>query len=241
MATDWTHREAIAKLLRFESSFTEAEKTTSLPDYVSRMPEEQKEIYWMLAPSRESAEASPYFEVFREKKYEVLFLSDPRDEFVMEHLREFDSRKVVSAEKAELALEKESTGLSAETAQQLAAFMKETLGSRVGEVRSSKRLVGSPAVAIDSDKHLTASMRRVLKSMNRDGGAGPLDSAPDLEINPDNSMIGQLEKIRHTDPALAAQVTEQILDNSLVAAGLLDDPRTMLGRLNTLLEKLLSH
>ncbi|HEV7868531.1 MAG TPA: molecular chaperone HtpG, partial [Chthoniobacteraceae bacterium] len=90
VASDWSHREAIAKLLRFESSYTEKSKTTSLTDYVSRMPEEQKEIYYLLAPSRESAEASPYFEVFREKKFEVLYLSDPRDEFVMEHLREFD-------------------------------------------------------------------------------------------------------------------------------------------------------
>ncbi|MDB6154449.1 MAG: molecular chaperone Hsp90 [Chthoniobacteraceae bacterium] len=240
VATDWGHREAIAKLLRFESSFTEQGKTTSLTDYVSRMPEGQTEIYWLLAPSRESAESSPYFEIFREKKYEVLFLSDARDEFVMEHLREFDTKKVVSAEKADLTLDKESTGLNAETAEQLAAFIKETLGKRVGAVRSSKRLVGSPAVAVDSDKHLTASMRRVLKAMNRDGTADAMDAAPDLEINPDNSMIVQLEKIRHTDAPLAGQVAEQIFDNSLVAAGLLEDPRAMLGRLNSLLEKLLT-
>ncbi|MDB6172808.1 MAG: Heat shock protein Hsp90-like protein [Chthoniobacteraceae bacterium] len=241
VATDWGHREAIAKLLRFESSFTEQGKTTSLTDYVSRMPEGQTEIYWLLAPSRESAEASPYFEIFREKKYEVLFLYDARDEFVMEHLREFDTKKVVSAEKADLTLDKESTGLNAETAEQLAAFIKETLGKRVGAVRSSKRLVGSPAVAVDSDKHLTASMRRVLKAMNRDGtAADAMDAAPDLEINPDNSMIVQLEKIRHTDAPLAGQVAEQIFDNSLVAAGLLEDPRAMLGRLNSLLEKLLT-
>jgi molecular chaperone HtpG len=61
------------------------------------MPEGQKEIYYLLAPTRESAEASPYYEVFRERKYEVLFLSDPRDEFVMEHLREFDGKKVIAA------------------------------------------------------------------------------------------------------------------------------------------------
>ena len=69
------------------------------------MPEGQKEIYWLLGQSRESAEASPYYEVFRERKYEVLFLYEPRDEFVMEHLREFDGKKVVAAEKAELTLE----------------------------------------------------------------------------------------------------------------------------------------
>jgi len=239
VATDWTNREAIAKLLRFESSFTEAGKSTSLTDYVSRMPEEQKEIYWLLAPSRESAEASPYYEVFREKKFEVLFLSDPRDEFVMDHLRDFDGKKLVGAEKSDLKLDRESTGLSEDEARLLANFIKETLGDRVGEVRSSKRLVGSPAVVVDSDQHMTASMRRLMKAMNREGSMAP-ESKPDLEINPDHAMIGRLEKMRHTDAALAAEVAEQVFDNALVAAGLLEDPRAMLGRLNSLLEKLLT-
>ncbi len=239
VATDWTHREPIGKLLRFESSHTEAGKNTSLTDYISRMPEGQTEIYWLLAPSRESAEASPYFEVFREKKYEVLFLSDPRDEFVMEHLREFDGKKVVGAEKSELTLEKETTAMSEEEAKSLTGFLKEVLGDRVGEVRASKRLVGSPAVVVDSDKQLTSSMRRVLKSMDREN-AGSFEAKPDLEINPDNAMIAQLEKIRHTDATLAGEVAEQVFDNALVAAGMLDDPRAMLGRLNSLLGKLLA-
>ena len=239
VASDWTHREALGKLLRFESSFTEKGKNTSLTDYVSRMPEEQKEIYYLLAPSRESAEASPYFEVFREKKFEVIFLIDPRDEFVMEHLREFDKKPLVAAEKADLKLDKESTGLSADDARLLANFIKETLGQRVGEVRTSKRLVGSPAVVVDSDTHMTSSMRRVMKMMNREGNAS-LEAAPNLEINPDHAMIVRLEKTRHTDKLLAEQVAEQIFDNALVSAGLLEDPRAMLARLNSLLEKVLA-
>jgi molecular chaperone HtpG len=239
IATDWTHREALGKLLRFESSHTEKGKTTSLTDYVSRMPEEQKELYYLLAPSREAAESSPYYEVFREKKFEVIFLIDPRDEFVMEHLREFDKKKLVAAEKADLKLDKEATGLSADEARLLANFIKETLGERVGEVRVSKRLVGSPAVVVDSDTQLTSSMRRVMKMMNRDGGPS-LEAAPDLEINPDHPMIARLEKSRHSDAALAQQVAEQIFDNALVGAGLLDDPRAMLARLNSLLEKVLT-
>ena len=239
IATDWTHREALAKLLRFESSHTEKGKTTSLNDYVSRMPEEQKEIYFLLGTSRESAEASPYFEVFREKKYEVLFLLDPRDEFVMDHLRDFDKKRVVAAEKADLKLDREPTGLSADDARLLANFIKETIGARVGEVRTSKRLVGSPAVVVDSDTHMTSSMRRMMKMMKTEDGPS-LDSAPDLEINPDHPMIARLEKIRHTDQALAGQVAEQIFDNALVSAGLLEDPRAMLARLNGLLERVLT-
>ncbi len=239
IATDWTHRESLAKLLRFESSHTEKGKTTSLADYVARMPEEQKEIYFLLGVNRESAEASPYFEVFREKKFEVLFLTDPRDEFVMEHLREFDKKRVVAAEKADLKLDRESTGLSADDARLLANFIKETVGARVGEVRASKRLVGSPAVVVDSDSHMTSSMRRMMKLMKTEDGPS-LESAPDFEINPDHPMMARLEKMRHTDKALAEQVAEQIFDNALVSAGLLEDPRAMLARLNGLLERVLT-
>jgi TNF receptor-associated protein 1 len=242
VATDWTHREALSKLLRFESSATESGKLTSLPDYVSRMPEGQTEIYFLLAPTRESAEASPYYEVFREKKWEVLFLTDPRDEFVMDHLGTFDSKKVVAAEKAEVKLDQPSDTekLSDDEAAQLAAFMKETLGDRVNEVRASQRLVGSPAVVVDKDTGMTTSMRRVMKAMaQREGGANAFDSKPDLEINPSNSMMVKLGKIRETDTGLAKQVTEQIFDNALVAAGLMEDPRTMLARMNTLLERVL--
>jgi len=240
VANDWQHRDALAKLLRTESSGTDVGKTTSFTDYVSRMPEEQKEIYYLTAPNREAALASPYYEVFREKKYEVLFLYAPQDEIVMEQLREFDKKKLVAAEKADLKLDKETPGaLSEEDARQLANFIKERLGDRVHEVHSSKRLVGSPAVVVDSDTHMTSSMRRMMKMLNREGD-GPAESKPNLEINPDHAMMVRLNAIRQSDGDLAGQVAEQIYDNALVAAGLLEDPRAMLGRLNGLLEKLLN-
>ena len=239
VATDYEHRTALATLLRFESSFTEKGKQTSLADYVSRMTGDQKEIYFILAANRESAEASPYFEVLKAKGFEALFLYDPRDEFVMDHLREFDGKPVRAAEKAELALDQEFTALSEEEAKGLAAFVKETLGERVHEVRASKRLVGSPAVAVESDKFMTSSMRRIMKAMNREGGQS-FEAKPDLELNPNHAMIARLEKIRHADAALAAKVSEQIFDNARVAAGLLEDPREMLNRVNELLEQLLA-
>jgi TNF receptor-associated protein 1 len=238
-ANDYAHREAIAKLLRFESSHVDAGKTTSLPDYVSRMGAEQKEIYYLIAANRESAEASAYFEVFRERKLEVLFLYAPHDEFVMEHMREFDGKRLVAAEKAELSLDEKEHALKEEDARLLANFVKETLGDRVGEVRVSKRLVGSPAVVVESDKFMTSSMRRMMKMMDREG-AMPPDAKPDLEINPDHAMMVQLEKVRHTDAELAGQIAEQVHDQALIAAGLLDDPRTMLARMNSLIEKLLA-
>lgn len=242
VVTDFTHRESLGKLLRFESSALAKGQKTSLADYIKRMPSEQKEIYYLLAPQREAAEASPYFEVFQAKKYEALFLYDPWDEFVMEHLREFDQKPLRGAEKAELKLqdaESKENRLTEDESQGLAKWLKEILNERVAEVRPSRRLVGSPAVIVDSDQFMTASMRRMLKSMSQEGGAAPPQKL-DLEINPGHPVIVRLEKMRHADSALAKTVAEQILDNAKLAAGLLEDPRSMLTRMNELLQQVLA-
>jgi TNF receptor-associated protein 1 len=241
VATDFTHREALGKLLRYESSAAEKGKVTSLGDYVKRMPADQKEIYCLLAPNRAAAEASPYFEVFRQRKFEVLFLYDPWDEFVIEHLHAFDGKPLRSAEKAELGVDatakKEGT-LPEEAAKSLAQWLKTTLGEKVGEVRVSHRLVESPAVVVDPDKFMTASMRRIMRAAQKEGAEAP-PVKYDLEFNPDHPILARLEQARQKDPALASSVAEQLLDNARVAAGLLEDPRAMLNRLNQLLEKVL--
>ncbi len=241
IVTDFTHKEALGKLLRFESSTLDKDKLTSLADYVKRMSSEQKEIYCLLAPNRAAAEASPYFEVFKERKFEVLFLYDAWDEFVMEHLRSFDGKPLKLAEKADLNLSeaKKDGALSEDAAKELTKWLKETLGDKVGEVRPSQRLVESPAVVVDSDKYMTASMRRMMKAMKQDGPELPA-SKHDFEINPAHPMMSRLDVMRQKDNALAASVAEQILDNARVAAGVLEDPRAMLTRLNSLLEKVLT-
>ena len=236
--SDWENQAALAKLVRYESSATEAGKKTSMADYVKRMPEGQKDIYYLLAKDRAAAEASPYFEVFRARKFEVLFVDDPIDEFVMDRLREFDSKSITAAEKAELDVEEASKegALSDDEATSLAGWLKLTLGEAVHEVRSSKRLVDSPVVALDSDKYMTASMRRTLKSMGRDAMAGG-DAAPDLEINPRHPVIVKLNQLRQNDAALAGLVAEQLNDQARLASGRLEDPRAMLQRMNALLSK----
>jgi len=236
---DFTHKDGLGKLLRYESSALEAGKLTSLSDYVKRMSGDQKEIYWLLAPNREAAESSPYFEVFKARKLEVLFMYDPWDEFVMEHLYNFEEKPLKAAEKTDLNVEAEKRegALSDQQAEALAKWIKETLGDKVGEVKPSKRLVDSPAVIIDADQ-MTASMRRIMRGMKKDSQLPP--AKQNLEINPRHNIITRLEKIRSSDAALAGKVAEQLLDNARVAAGVLDDPRTMLSRLNELLETVLS-
>ena len=238
VVTDFTHKDALGKLLRYESSTLDAGKLTSLADYVKRMPSDQKEIYCLLAANRTVAEGSPYYEVFKERKWEVLFLFDPWDEFVIEHLHSFDGKTLRPAEKADLGLSaKKNDALGEDAAKDLGKWLKETLGDSVNEVRVSQRLVESPAVVVDSDKIMTAGMRRMMKAMKQ----GELPAAKyDFEINPAHPVIARLDAVRQKDAALAASVAAQLLDNARVAAGLLEDPRAMLTRMNSLLEKVLA-
>lgn len=241
IVSDFAHREALGKLLRYESSTMPKGEKTSLEDYVKRMPADQKEIYYLLAPNRESAETSPYYEVFASRKFEVLFFTDPWDEFVMDHLHNFGGKNIQAAERADVAIENKETRegeLTAEQAEALAKWIKEKLGNRVNEVKSSKRLVDSPAVVRDADQAVTTSMRKILKAMRKEGAPEP-EQKFDLEINPSHPVIIRLNSIRESDASLAEKVAEQVYDNARVAAGVLEDPRAMLKRLNELLEKVL--
>jgi len=238
VVTDFTHREALGKLLRFTSSATEGENLTSLSEYVSRMGSEQKEIYFLLAADRAAAEASPYFEVFKARKFEVLFLNDPWDEFVMDHLREFEGKDLVAAEKADLALnDKPTGGLSDDDAAALAKWFKETLTDRVGEVRASKRLVDSPVAVVDGDKFMTSSMRRIIKAMGK-GKEAEATPKLDLELNQSHDLMARLNGLRQNDGPLAALLAEQLFDNARLSVGLLEDSRSMVQRMNRLLGKL---
>ena len=242
IVTDFTHREGLAKLVRYESSTLEKGQRTSLADYIKRMPSDQKEIFYILTTSREAAETSPYYEVFKAKKWEVLFLYDPWDEFVMEHLREFDGKNLQAADRADLQVdqpEKREGELSEEQAKELAEWLKKSLAEKVNQVRPSKRLVDSPALVKEEDGAMGSTMRRIMKSMKRSDGP-EMEPKLDLEINPAHPLIVRLENIRQSNESLAAKVAEQLFDNARIAAGLLEDPRTMLKRLNEILEQALA-
>ena len=134
---------------------------------------------------------------------------------------------------------KKEGALAEDGAKSRAGWRKEILGDKGGEVRVAQRLVDSPAVVVDADKFMTASMRRMMKAM-QEGAVTAVPARHDLEINPAHAVIGRLDAVRQKDPTLAASVAEQVLDNARVAAGVLEDPRAMLTRLNQLLEKVLA-
>ena len=236
-ALDFTHKEALTKLLRFESSLTDKGKTTSLADYVSRMGADQKEIYYLVGPSRESIEAGPYLEGFRARNLEVLFCYETVDEYVMNNVREFDGKKLTAADHADVKLSEQPApggALGAEETKALVAWLKEHLGARVADVKASDRLVDSPALALNADKFSSPHMRRLMRAMNKEGEQAPL--RVNLEINPSHAVIKRLSELRGAAPEKAALVAEQILDNALISAGLLDDASGMVKRLYKILE-----
>jgi len=236
-AMDYTHKEQLTKLLRFESSLTDKGKTTSLADYVTRMGAEQKEIYYLVGPNRAALETGPYLEGFKARNLEVVFCYEAVDEYVMSNVREFDGKKLTAADHADVKLSdlpKPEGALSENDTKTLTAWLKETLGARVEEVKASDRLVDSPALAVNADKFMSPQMRRMMKAMKKDGADEPVKVT--LEINPRSVVMKRLFDTHTASPDKAKLVAEQILDNSLISAGLLDDATPMVARLYKLLE-----
>jgi molecular chaperone HtpG len=242
-ALDYTHKDPLTKLLRFESSLTEKGRTTSLTDYVSRLTGDQKEIYYLIGPNRAAIEAGPYLEAFKARNLEVLFCYETVDEYVMNNVREFDGKKIVAADHGDVKLgdlpKPAEEGLAEDQVKRLVEWLKRTLGDRVADVKASNRLVDSPAMALNSDKSVSPHMRRMMKAMNKDGADSP--ARVNLEINPRHLVIKRLSA--YADAPEDSEKTEvgklfaeQVLDNALISAGLLDDPNKMVQRLYKLLE-----
>ena len=253
VTTDFTHRDQLLKLLRYESSYTEVGSTTSFSDYLSRAPEGQKEIYYLYGASRSAIETGPYFEAFKARNVEVLYLYEPIDEFVMNHARAFEEKSFISADADGIDLEAiapetdtdKEDALAADAVEGLCAFIKEKLGKDVSEVAASDRLVGSPAMIVNGDKMMTTQMRKMMKAMQQQqpgGDASAMGAEPPvkLQINPRHMLVKNLANLRGSDEALAGLIIEQLLDNARVAAGLLEDPSAMIQRNYKILEQLSS-
>uniref|UniRef100_M4B908 Histidine kinase/HSP90-like ATPase domain-containing protein n=1 Tax=Hyaloperonospora arabidopsidis (strain Emoy2) TaxID=559515 RepID=M4B908_HYAAE len=232
ICTDFANKGALAKLLRYESSQVDGGKLTSLDEYVSRCPPDQNEIYYLCAPTRAIAESSPYFEAFKKMNKEVLFVYSPMDDFVMTNVAEFNGRKVISAEHAKINVDSDGDStskkkLSKDEQQLFEAWLKLTLEDSVKEVKVCCCLLlisclyhRGPRVGFDS----------------QDGGGL---SKHVMEINPNHGIIVNLNSLREVNDALAKKVARQIYTNATVAAGLVDDGRSILGDLNEILAELL--
>ncbi|KXS20478.1 heat shock protein Hsp90 [Gonapodya prolifera JEL478] len=241
VATDSANRSDAAKLLRYETSSTDAGAVSPLQAVLDRNPD-QPAIFYTVSPSRTLALESPYVEPFVRKGYEVLLCAESVDEFVMNNLAEYGGKKIVNVESREgqeMVRDseedaKEGTGaLTKEEARELADWMDNVLGDRVSEVDPSPRALSVPALIVDHD---SAVLRRIMQ-MAPSSPARDLPLPPQkLHIDPRNPIIAGLNRLRAENELRATIVAEQVCDNAFVAAGLLDDPRSMLKRLNTILE-----
>ena len=244
ITSDYEFQKELGKLLRFESSKSEEGKPISLADYLLRMGPEQQEIYYINGPSRVAIEAGPYIEMFRKKDIEIIYTMEPIDDFVLSHLAEFEGKKLVSADRADLAIAGDEKELKEETAPgedgrkldhdtlaKLTEWMKKVLEQHISEVVVSKRLVDAPAMIVNPDAFMTSTMERVLAAGRKEKGfPGMGESKKKLEINPQNPLIRKLAEPSVKDEDFAAEIARQIHDNAMIQAGLNVDPLAMVER-----------
>ncbi|MDF2375809.1 MAG: molecular chaperone HtpG [Verrucomicrobiales bacterium] len=243
IVVDFDHREPLAKLLRFESSMTEKGELTSFEEYLTRAKDGQEKIYYLSGTDRAAVEAGPYLEALKSRGLEVIFFTDTIDEYLLQHLREFDGKSLVSAASAGLELEDDDSieqageALPEETVKSLCEFLKEQLGESVGKVESGKRLVSSPVAVLTPEHGMAPQMRQMMQAMNPDEPLPPIQV--EMEINPHHPLIHSLAAAQESNPELAKLVAGQLFDQALLAAGLLEDRTSLVNRGFQLMEEAL--
>lgn len=237
-AEDPGNQEKVAPLLRFASTHSgEKTQNVGLEDYVGRMQEGQDKIYFLTADSYNSAKSSPHLEVFRKKGVEVLLLTDPIDEWVTGHVREFDGKQLVDIGRGQLDLseladddDSESAEELNEAHEELLKRITEVLGEDAKEVRVTQRLTDSPACLVTDQFDMGLQMRRVLEASGQDVP----DSKPIFEINPEHTLVQRLDG--EADAERFADLTRVLFDQAALAEGRQpQDPGAFVQRLNRLL------
>ncbi|WP_454901035.1 molecular chaperone HtpG [Aggregatibacter sp.] len=237
-AEDFGNKETIAKLLRFASTHNDSsEQTVSLEDYVSRMKEGQKAIYYITADSYVAAKNSPHLELFNKKGIEVLLLSDRIDEWMLSYLTEFDGKPLQTITKADLDLgdlaDKEETEAQKEQDKAFDSFIervKTLLGERVKEVRLTHRLTDTPAVVSTGNDQMTTQMAKLFAA----AGQPVPEVKYTFELNPEHHLVKKVADI--ADEAEFADWVELLLEQAMLAErGSLENPAAFIKRVNKLL------
>ena len=238
---DFDNRDAIVKLLRFASTHTTDEKqTASLDDYLKRIPQKQKAIYYLTADSHASAHSSPHLEIFRKNDIEVLLLSDPVDEWVVGSLTSYEGKPLQSIAKGDLDIAELSGDKSGdeksesqpdeqnENLKPLVEKIKSVLKDKVKDVRISNRLVDSPACLVADSHDIGGNMERILQAIGQDAPS----AKPILEINPQHAIVKQID----AEGELAEDWASVLFDHAVLAEGAtLKDPGAYVKRINKLL------
>ena len=241
LAVDQEYYDHLLPLLRF-TTLKEPEKLSSLEDYVNGFKLKQEKLYYIVGEDPKSILKSPHLELFKQHEYDVILLSDPIDAFMLLKLTQYQDHEFLNVtnenlELPELKKEDEEKEKQAEEKdnEDLLKFIKDLLGDKVEEVRTTSRLVESPARLVDKQGSNFSEMQRVYKLLDKEFEV----PKKVLEINPKHEIISKLREMETSDP-LKSVITEQVYENALLSEGLHPDPVSMIERIQKIIQAALN-